>query len=67
MYEKTLVNATLKRLIETSAGINTDNLYSEPDEPRQVIDTEIIPQDEPQEQQEIIPQGEPTTIQKLKI
>lgn len=67
MYEKTLINATLKRLIETSADINTDNLYSEPDEPRQVIDTEIIPQDEPQEQQEIIPQGEPTTTQKLKI
>ena len=51
MYEKTLINATLKRIIETSGDVSADNLYSEPDtvEPRQVVDAEIITQDEPEE------------------
>lgn len=48
MYEKTVINATLKRLIETSAGIDTSTLYDEPTEaPRQIEEAEIIPQGEP--------------------
>lgn len=58
MYEKTLINATLKRIIETSGDVSADNLYSEPDtvEARQVVDAEIVIQGEPA----IIQQGEPT-------
>ena len=51
MYEKTLINATLKRIIETSGTAEADDLYSEPDNtgPRQIEDTVIIQQDEPTE------------------
>jgi recombinational DNA repair protein RecT len=51
MYEKTVINATLKRLIETSAGVDTSTLYDEPTEaPRQIEEAEIIPQGEPASQ-----------------
>lgn len=64
MYEKTLINATLKRIIETSADIQADNLYEEPaEEQRQVVDAEIIRQDEPV----IIQQNEPTEVSKPKF
>jgi recombinational DNA repair protein RecT len=50
MYEKTLINATLKRIIETSPDIEASNLYDEPEaiEHRQIVDTEVIQQDEPE-------------------
>ena len=64
MYEKTLINATLKRIIETSADIQADNLYDEPaEEQRQVVDAEIIRQDEPG----IIQQNEPTEVSQPKF
>ena len=64
MYEKTLINATLKRIIETSADIQADNLYEEPaEEQRQVVDAEIIRQDEPV----IIQQNEPTEVSQPKF
>lgn len=47
MYEKTLINATLKRIIETSGEVETSTLYEEATEHREIIDTEIIPQGEP--------------------
>ena len=64
MYEKTLINATLKRIIETSGDIEADTLYEEPDthEQRQVVDAEIIQQGEPA----IIQQGEPTETAQPK-
>ena len=51
MYEKTLINATLKRIIETAGDVSTDNLYEEPEftEQRNVVDAEIIQQNEPTE------------------
>ena len=49
MYEKTLVNATLKRIIETSGEAQTVGLYEEEPQQRQVVDTVIIPQDEPEQ------------------
>ena len=62
MYEKTLINATLKRIIETSSETQADNLYEEPtDEPRQVVDAEIITQNEP-----TLQQGEPTETAQPK-
>ena len=62
--KKTLINATLKRIIETSGDVSADNLYSEPDtvEARQVVDAEIIMQGEPA----IIQQGEPTETAQPK-
>lgn len=49
MYEKTLINATLKRIIETCSDVQAEDLYAEPElkEPRMVEDTVIIQQDEP--------------------
>lgn len=49
MYEKTLINASLKRIIETSGETETDTLYNEPDEKieRETVDTVIIHQPEP--------------------
>jgi hypothetical protein len=46
MYEKTLINAVLKRMLETSPDTNADDLYSEPDETvnRQTIQIEAIEQ-----------------------
>ena len=56
MYEKTLINATLKRIIETSPDTSVTNLYEEQEvSERKVVDTEIIQQDEPN--------GSPRTIQ----
>lgn len=51
MYEKTLINATLKRIIETSGEADTETLYNEPEtsEQREVVDAVIIPQNEPGE------------------
>ena len=49
MYEKTLINATLKRLIETSGEAEVENLYEEPEEQRHIVDEEIIQQGEPEE------------------
>jgi hypothetical protein len=56
MYEKTLINATLKRLIETN-GESNEGLYEEQPETEQraVVDAEVITQDEPKQ--------EPRTIQ----
>lgn len=50
MYEKTLINATMKRLIETSSDTDSSTLYDEPEaeEQRTTIDAEIIPQNEPE-------------------
>lgn len=48
MYEKTLINATLKRLLETSGKVENESLYNEPETaPRNVEDAEIVPQNEP--------------------
>jgi recombinational DNA repair protein RecT len=54
MYEKTLINAVLKRIIETSANIQAENLYAEPDavEPRKTIEVEVVQQPEPQTEPE---------------
>ena len=53
MYEKTLINATLKRIIETSSETAIEGLYDEPEvqQPRQVVDinAEVIEQGEPEE------------------
>ena len=53
MYEKTLVNATLKRIIETYGEVSNETLYNEPEEnqPRHVIDasSEVVEQGEPVE------------------
>lgn len=51
MYEKTLINATLKRIIETSDETDSSSLYDEPEEKqqRQVMEAEVIQQPEPQE------------------
>ncbi len=48
MYEKTLINATLKRLIETSSDIDVENLYEEQPETTQrtIVDAEIVQQKE---------------------
>lgn len=62
MYEKTLINATLKRLIETSGEVETSTLYEEAPDTRQIVDTEIIYQNEP-----IMQQDEPTIAQPKKI
>ena len=55
--KKTLINATLKRLIETSSDSEATGLYDEAPEvgQRSIEDAEIIQQSEP-----IIEQGEPT-------
>ena len=56
MYEKTLINATLKRIIETSGdtateGINNDydtiEIHQQEPTEHRVVDAEIIPQGEP--------------------
>lgn len=54
MYEKTLINAVLKRIIETSANVQAENLYAEPEtaEARKTIEVEVIPQPEPQTEPE---------------
>lgn len=47
MYEKTLINATLKRIIETSSETSVTELYSEPEEPRSATMNVISQQKEP--------------------
>lgn len=48
MYEKTLINATLKRIIETSSDITISGLYDESEvEQRQTAESSIIQQKEP--------------------
>lgn len=46
MYEKTLINATLKRIIETSSETSVTDLYSEPEEARAAT-MNIMQQKEP--------------------
>lgn len=48
MYEKTVINAALKRLIETSGEVDNSTLYEEAPEQRKVEDAEVIIQDEPE-------------------
>lgn len=51
MYEKTLINATIKRIIETHTETNKEDLYSEPDtidvSHREVVDSVVVEQKEP--------------------
>lgn len=49
MYEKTLINAVLNRIIETSGEIENETLYNEPEEqePRKAVTINITPQPEP--------------------
>jgi len=51
MYEKTLINATLKRVIEMHSDTDKEDLYSEPDtidvEHREVFEKAVIEQHEP--------------------
>jgi recombinational DNA repair protein RecT len=47
MYEKTIINASLKRLVETSGEVDNEILYNEPEGNRGVIDAVIIQQSEP--------------------
>lgn len=61
MYEKTLINAVLKRIIETSSDVEASNLYDEPDSPRQAIEAEIILQNEPKA---IIEQSESNEVKQ---
>lgn len=64
MYEKTLINATLKRLLETSGKVETDSLYAEPEiAPRQIEEGEIISQSEPVNQPEMFTEQ----VEKVKI
>lgn len=55
MYEKTLINATIKRIIETHTDTEKDDLYSEPEtidvNHREVVDTKVLLQDEPVSQE----------------
>jgi len=50
MYEKTLINATIKRIIEMHTDTDKEDLYAEPDtidvEHREVFEKEIIDQQE---------------------
>ncbi len=52
MYEKTLINATIKRIIEMHTDTQKDDLYAEPEtidvEHREVFEKEIIDQKEPE-------------------
>jgi len=50
MYEKTLINATIKRIIETSSNTDSNDLYAEP-ETIEVTHRDVM--------QEVIQQGEP--------
>ena len=50
MYEKTLINATLKRMIETNENVEATDLYSEQESPEQrTVDVEIVSQEEPKQ------------------
>jgi recombinational DNA repair protein RecT len=56
MYEKTLVNAFLKRLIETSPNAKSDGLYDEPETidvgHREVVEEAVLIQNEPSNEPE---------------
>lgn len=56
MYEKTVVNATLKRLIETHSETNTEELYTEYENVetnnRESVETKILIQNEPIQEEE---------------
>lgn len=60
MYEKTLINASLKRIIETCSEMDSSSLYNEPEEGEQraTVDAEVVTQEEPEKQ------GEPTQTQQ---
>ena len=51
MYEKTLINATIKRIIEMHTDTDKEDLYSEPEtidvNHREVVETKILLQTEP--------------------
>tara|TARA_R110001606_G_scaffold398055_1_gene576207 strand:- start:12076 stop:12843 length:768 start_codon:yes stop_codon:yes gene_type:complete len=51
MYEKTLINATIKRIIETSSNTDSDDLYNEPETidvgHRDVTEEKVVEQKEP--------------------
>lgn len=55
MYEKTLINATIKRIIETHTDTDKEDLYSEPEtidvNHREVVDTKVLLQAEPVSQE----------------
>lgn len=55
MYEKTLINATLKRIIETSPDTQAIGLYDEPEnkDEREVEDADIIDQGNPTEEVDV--------------
>lgn len=48
MYEKTLINATIKRIIETHTDTDKDDLYNEPEtfdvNHREVVETKVLEQ-----------------------
>jgi len=56
MYEKTLINATIKRIIETHTDTNKEDLYSEPEtidiKHREVVETKILLQGEADQETE---------------
>jgi recombinational DNA repair protein RecT len=56
MYEKTLINATIKRIIEMHTETNKEDLYAEPEtidiNHREVNDTKILLQSEPAQEPE---------------
>lgn len=64
MFEKTLINATVKRIVETSSNTTVDDSFYEDNEKehREVVDAEIIEQGEPEEveqqQEQQQPQGD---------
>ena len=59
MYEKTLINATIKRIIETHTDTDKDDLYNEPEtidvNHREVVESEVIEQKEPAQEPEKVP------------
>lgn len=56
MYEKTLINATIKRIIEMHSDTDKEDLYNEPEtidvNHREVVETTILLQNEPIEKTE---------------
>lgn len=73
MFEKTLINATVKRIVETSSNSTVDESFYDDDQHktgREVEDAEIIQQDEPkaippQEDQQHIKQEPQSNLFKL--
>lgn len=57
MYEKTLINATIKRVIETSSNTNSDDLYNEPetiDVAHRDVTQEVIEQKETVQEEKVL-------------